>query len=162
MHATGLEGRIIEEVTNSETHHTVVAIDETRCVSAEWPYVIVRNISDYPTLVWSRFELTDAERAAIVAEAERLIGRPYNLAVLFVILFSRAFHVPVPKFIRDWLKRRRPVDCSELCCMALEAGGIERFNTDAALVVPGDFQTMYESLGWLNANQRSSGITAQP
>lgn len=145
-------GRIIEWVTNSSTHHTVIAINETQCVSAEQPRVVVIDIASYPEgLVWSQFELTDEQREAICFTARHMAGKRYNTAALVLIFISSLTRVPIPRFLVDWLNNRRAVDCSQLSDLSLVAGGIDLFPQSAALVTPADFEQYFVQRGWLES-----------
>lgn len=158
QHSTGFVGKLIEWATDSDTHHCVVFLDETKCMSAEWPRARVRMISDYPELVVSQFDLTPQQRTRIVMAACGMNKRPYNTAVLFIHLASRLTHIPVPERVRDWLKNRPHVDCSQLCDTALTAGGIDLFSQDPALVTPADFEAVYRARGWLTTS-RTGALT---
>lgn len=149
MHAAKFTGRTIEWATDSETHHTVIGIGMGRCVSAEWPRVVLRRTSDYPSLVWSRFDLTDRQKRRIVYAALDLLNRPYNVPVLFVHL-AHKLGIPTPKRVTDWLIRRPAVDCSQLCDLALSAGGVDLFAKDSLLVTPADFQVALDVRGMLD------------
>jgi hypothetical protein len=146
QHATDWIGRAIEWDTESITHHVVVHIGNGLCVSAERPRVIVRHISDYPGLVNSEFELTEEQRKSIVNAALAFVNppRPYNTAALVILGLSKLTGLRVPVWVRDWLKRRPNVDCSQLADLALQAGGISLFPHDPALVTPADFQHILE------------------
>lgn len=146
QHSTGIIGRIIEWATDSSTHHVVVAVSDELCISAEWPRARVRDITDYPSLVWSRFDLTDEQQARISYAAAMLIGRPYNTPVLFVHL-AHKLGIPTPRWFTDWLKTRPALDCSDLADRALIAGGIDLFSQDSTLVTPADFQHALEQQG---------------
>jgi hypothetical protein len=147
MHATDWLGKLIEWATDSQSHHVVVHIGGGLCVSAERPRVRLRKVSEYPALVNSDFTLTDEQVNAIVMSASSMIGRPYNTAVLVILGLHKVTGLPIPAWVRDWLKRRPNVDCSQLCDMALQAGGIYLFANDPALVTPADFQHVIEQQG---------------
>lgn len=148
MHSTGIIGRLIEWATDSQTHHVVVHVGAGRCVSAEWPKARIRETSDYPALVWSQFDLTEVQGERIALAARTLVGRPYNVPVLFVHLAAK-LGIPTPQRIIDWLKRRPAVDCSQASDIALTAGGIDLFAQDPALVTPADFEHYFRARGWL-------------
>lgn len=149
-HAEGCAGKGVEWATDSTSHHVVVDIGYGLCVSAEPPRVVIRPTSSFHSLEWSQFNLSAAQLYAIVQSALSMVGRPYNMAVIFVLLLRKLTRVPVPRFVREWLNRRRNVDCSQLADIALTSGGIRLFPQDAALVTPADFEAYYRSMGWLN------------
>ena len=67
----------IDWVTDSPVHHAVLGISETECVSAEPGGARIRQINEYPDAYWSQFNLTDSERAGIVAKATDMLRTPY-------------------------------------------------------------------------------------
>lgn len=144
QHATDWIGQGIEWATDSQSHHVVVHIGFGFCVSAERPRVRLRKISEYPALVNSDFDLTDEQRQSIVSAALALMGRPYNTAVLVILGLHKITGWAVPVWVRDWLRIRRNVDCSQAADMALNAAGIYLFANDPALVTPADFQHVLE------------------
>lgn len=144
QHATDWIGRGIEWATESITHHVVVYVGNGQCVSAERPVVRLRDVSDYKVLVNSEFDLTEEQRKSIASAALAFVGKPYNTAALVILGLSKLTGLRVPVWVRDWLKRRPNVDCSQLADLALQAGGISLFPHDPALVTPADFQHILE------------------
>lgn len=147
--ATDWLGKLIEWFTNSDTHHVVVAINETQVVSADRPKVIIKDILEYPHLDWSAFEYEAGQSEAVVASAMNMVNRPYNMAAVICIGFSRFTSVPIPQYIRNWLMLRPNMDCSQLCDIALLHGGKDLFPHDPALVTPADFKAYFVLHGWL-------------
>jgi hypothetical protein len=164
MHGTTLVTKLIEWDTNSATHHVVVAISKTWCVSAEPGGVRLRRIDHYPELIWSHFGLTDAQIAKIIDAALASVGLPYNLAVFPVLLAHRLTHLPIPMMVVSWLSFRRNVDCSQMADDIYTAAGIHLFNHPPALVTPADFETYFREMGWLDADHRPGPVQsdAQP
>lgn len=148
-HSEHWVGKVVEWCTNSTSHHVVVFISETECVSAEPPFVIVRDPASFHWLEVSRLDLTDAQRERIVASAKTMVGRPYNVAAIFCLLMSRLFSVPIPRWVVQWLERRPELDCSQLADIALMAGGLRLFGHDSVLVTPGFFEVYFRARGWL-------------
>ena len=149
MHSKGIIGRLIEWATDSQTHHVVVHVGDARCVSAEFPKARIRKTSDYPAMVWSQFDLTPEQAERIALAALAMVGRPYNVPVLFVHL-AHKLGIKTPRFVTDWLKRRPALDCSQLSDIALTAGGVDLFGHDSLLVTPDDFQVAFQARGWLD------------
>lgn len=149
-HSRGWVGEVVEWATDSTSHHVVVAIDDTFCVSADLPNVVVRAHREFHSLEWSRFDLTEEQRTRIVASALSMVGRPYNVPAIILLLLSRLTRVPIPRFAVRWLERRPEVDCSQLCDIALSAAGIDLFPHDSSLVVPAHFEAYFRSRGWLH------------
>ena len=147
--ATDWLGKAVEWFTNSDTHHVVVAINETQVVSADRPKVIIKDILEYPHLDWSEFDFEPGQSEAVVASALNMVGRPYSMATIICIAISRFTGVPIPQYIRNWLNNRANVDCSSLADIALMHGGKDLFPHDPALVTPADFKAYFVLHGWL-------------
>jgi hypothetical protein len=139
----------IEWATDSHTHHVVVAISPTECVSAEPGGVIVRTNAAYQNVTWSKFKLDDEQKAAIVAAGNASLKLPYNYAIYLPLFLSRLTHIPVPVFIAKWLGKRRNVDCSQLGDDIYHAAGIDLFTESSDIVTPGDFERMFQAAGFL-------------
>lgn len=156
-HSTGFMGKAIEWATYSQTHHVVVAVSETHCVSAEPGGTRLRLISDYPHVDWSRFILTDAEREAIVtlglnATAGQI---PYNYAIYPPLLWQRISGHAVAGPVAEWLASRPHQNCSQSADDIYTAAGIHLFPDIARLVTPGDFERLYVRLGFLGSMSRT-------
>lgn len=149
-YSRGWIGRIVEWATDSTSHHVVIAIDGTQCVSADLPRVLIRDIDSFHSMEFSRFELSPEQVQAITAAALGMVGRPYNVPAIALLLASKLTGVPIPKFAVRWLNRRPHVDCSHLADVALAAGGLDLFLHDAALTVPAHFETLFRERGWLD------------
>lgn len=144
-----LIARLIEWFTHSHTCHVVVAWSETECVSAEPGGVLDRSNDAYTNIVWSRYALTDAQRAAIVAACKSSEKLPYNYAVYPSLIISRLAHLPVPHIVAAWLERRRNVDCSQLATQIYAAAGLKLFPKEPDVVTPGDFERLFQKDGFL-------------
>jgi hypothetical protein len=147
--ATDWLGKTIEWFTDSDTHHCVIAINDTQCVSADRPHVIIRDILEYPNLDWSSFTFEEGQSEAVVFSAMNMVGRPYNMAAVVFIGISRLTRVPIPQFIRNWLRNRPNVSCSQLASVVLEISGIDLFEHDDSLITPDHFRDYFEAQGWL-------------
>lgn len=143
--------RAIEWATYSHSHHVIVAISETQCISAEPGGVRIRDISDYGHIDWSEFSLTDTQRASIIAAANQSQKLPYNYAIYPVLLAARVTGILVPDWISGWLSKRKNVDCSQLADDIYNAAGIDLFTASNVLTTPGDFERYFIKQGWLEA-----------
>jgi len=148
-HSTGWIGKAIEWATNSHTHHVVVAISETECISAEPGGARYRLISDYPALVWSRFGLTDEQRTLIRDAADDYEGSPYNFAIYGPLLWQRITGRKVDGWVAEWLSQRPNENCSQLSDDIYTLAGFHLFPDIPELVTPGDFERLFQRLGWL-------------
>ena len=155
--STGFIGKCIEWATNSTTHHVVVAVSETHCVSAEPGGARLRLISDYPALDWSRFILTDAERADIVRYCldAAALQTPYNYAIYPPLLWQRITGCRVSGPVAEWLAQRPHLNCSQLSDDVYNAAGLHLFPDITQLITPGDFERLYVRLGFLHSMSRT-------
>jgi hypothetical protein len=150
QHSTGWVGKCIEWATDSHTHHVVVAVSETLCVSAEPGGVRYRQISDYPQLAWSQFDHHRDTVQGIINVSHRMIGRPYNYAIYPPLLWQKLTGCRVDGRIAEWLSLRPNENCSQLADDIYTAAGINLFHERNVLVTPGDFERLYAQMGWLD------------
>ena len=148
-HSGGWVGKAIEWATRSHTHHVIVAVSETVCISAEPGGARYRLISDYPTVDWSRFGLTQGQRDLIRDAAAEYEGRPYNYAIYGPLLWQRITGRKVDGWVATWLSKRPNENCSQLSDDIYTLAGFHLFPDIPELVTPGDFERLFESLGWL-------------
>jgi len=152
-HSEHWVGKVVEWATDSTSHHVVLFVSETECVSAEPMLVRLRDPKTFHSLEVSRFDLTDDQVHAIVMAARSMIGKPYNVPAIVCLLISKLLSVPIPRFVVKWLDRNPGLDCSQACDIALQAGGIKLFDHDSVLVTPAFFEVYYRAHGWLNDQQ---------
>ena len=94
-------------------------------------------MADRP-LAFSRFDLTDAQRATIVDAAERRVGTPYSfLCYLSIALIT--FHVR-PKWLLNYVKGTGHMICSQYVDQCYQDAGVHLFNDGrfSGDVTPGD------------------------
>ena len=149
---TGFWGRVIRKVTKSHYNHTVIRISETECIGAEPGGVRVRDITEFPEVVWSQFPLTRTEQNRIVTFAKTQLGVRYNYAddlFIGIALLSRE-HTP------DWISRvlsdPDSWQCAQLADAALQRAGVHVFtdNRPYGAVYPGSFVPVFQAFGWLS------------
>lgn len=160
MHGKTWISRLIERVTHSDTHHTVIGLPGGLVASAE-PIVgvIIRPASDYPDFVWSQFELTDLERDQIVWYAEASVGMKYNyMAFILMGLFGLA-GLRVPRRLASLLSSSNRKDCSQLCAEVYALAGRPLFAHPHWMVVPGDFEEWFTLHQWSMAPTPTRFIT---
>lgn len=144
--ATGV-AHAIEVVTQSHTHHVVVGLGDGLVASAEpWHGVVIRHESDYPDLVWSRFEWTEeeAERIASVAKAAKGTGYNYLAFVSMGGFGLFGYHPPV--WLTKIITASKRVDCSELVVESFV--GVQLFTGPRWMVTPGDLEAYCRAQGW--------------
>lgn len=149
QHSTGLIGKAIEWATRSHTHHVVVAVSEDVVISAEPGGARYRPITDYPALVWSRFGLTTTQQDHIRDAAAEYEHRPYNYAIYGPLLWQRLTGRKVNGAVARWLSKRPNENCSQLSDDIYTMAGFHLFADIPEIITPGDFERLFESLGWL-------------
>ena len=146
----GWASGVVMWATRSNWSHMVVAISERECVSAEPGGVRIRPIGYYPGTVWSKFPLRWTQRRRIVNFARSRIGTKYAwidyLAVGVAIITGRA----TPEWLRSYVADDTSLICSQLCDLALQAGGIHVFfdHRPAGAVIPASFARVFIARGW--------------
>lgn len=145
---TGLIARVIEWATRSPAHHVVIAISESTCMSADYPRVLVRPISEYAHVTWTQFELTPEQVEAVVNETWRYLGVRYNLAAFFTLGAHHLTRLPIPAGIAAWLNRRPYVTCSQMTTQIVLAV-TPCPAPEVPVVCPGDWYRLLERLGWM-------------
>lgn len=150
-HGDTLIEKGIEWATESASYHVVVAVSETTCVSAEPGGARYRAISDYGHIDWSRYGLTNTQQQDIVNAAHTYIGRPYNYAIYPPLLWQRITGNKVDGWVARWLSERPNENCSQLSDDVYNAAGLHLFEDIAEIVTPGDFERLFDRLGFLQA-----------
>jgi hypothetical protein len=148
---TSFWGRLIAWWTNSPAYHTVLAIDNVRCISAEPGGARYREISLYPEIVFSHFDLTEEQRDNIVDWGIRHLGTSYNFAEDIAIGIGLRFGMKTPLWIQRYLSSDYILNCSQLCDAAYFNADIDLF-TDHRLsgaVFPGSYVPLWVAKGWM-------------
>ncbi|MFF2493236.1 hypothetical protein [Agromyces sp. NPDC058064] len=148
----GLAARLVQGITGSAWNHIIVAINDTHCLSAEPGGAIVRPISYYDDhlVVWSRFELDAQQRRRIVNWAWQHVGVPYSWPDFIAAGISSLTKRATPRWLRRFVARPDRLICSQLCDLALQAGGLHLFadHRPAGAVTPASFGALFVELGW--------------
>lgn len=107
--------------------HAFVLLDDGTIIEAEPGGARIRPVTEYaPELVtWSNWDLTDAERAAIVTAARGMAGTPYSFLDYFAIAAHR-FHLPVP-WLRQYIASTRHRICSQSVDYCYKVAGVNLF-----------------------------------
>lgn len=151
-HGAGTIARAIEWATDSHTHHVVVAVSETQVFSAEPGGARIRPMTDYPSIDWSRFTLSDKQASAIVAAAKAKVGLPYNYAIYPPLLFQKLTGHKVDGWVAEWLSKRPNINCSQGVDDIYTAAGFHLFPNISEIVTPGDFERLFITRGFLAPN----------
>lgn len=152
MHGTTFWPKVIERVTNSHSHHVVIAVSETHCVSAQPGGARLRPVSDFHNITWSRFELTDLQRWGIAFYGRAVLNQPYNYASFVLIGLSFMVHTEVPVWLQRAVSTTARMECAQLADSALTAAGVSAFDDgrQPGLVFPGSWEELFKRNGWLN------------
>lgn len=137
--------------TRAHAYHVVTGIGDGQCVSADVGGVRITNISEYGSIVWSQFPLTQKEAEASAYWAVARVGRPYAFFDYPFLMWTAITGMRWPKFIRKRFSSDQSYFCSELADAALTFGaGIKVFDDgrDLSEVTPADFQRLFEKHGW--------------
>lgn len=151
MHGTTPIAKGIEWATDSHTHHVFVVISEIMCVSAEPGGVKYRPLTDYPSAHYSRFALTEEQKQAIIEAAHKYVGRPYNFAIYGPLLFQKLTGHKVDGWVAEWLSKRPNENCSQASDDIYTRAGFHLFADISEIVTPGDFERLFDRLGFLDA-----------
>lgn len=150
MHSTGFVGHAIETITQSNTHHVVIAINETHVVSAEPGGAVIRPMTDYPEIIWSRFDYTDDERQHMAVLAASMNRQEYNYLGFIVIGLELLTKRHAPNSIARALSYQDRMFCSQMADFCLRKAGIDLFHSEWGMVSPGDFEDYFRTQGWLS------------
>lgn len=98
----------------SKYSHAGVLLDDGNVIEAEPGGARIRPVTEYPIdlMVWSSWDLTDEQRAAIVAAARKYEGVPYSFLDYFAIAGHR-FHLPIPG-LRRYIASTKHMICSQM------------------------------------------------
>ena len=139
----GWYGRAVQFVTGSPAYHTVTAISDTECVSAETPVVRLRRIDYFDGIRWTDEDFTAGERDAAVHFVAHQVGKPYAYWDIFFLLIATITRTHTPKWITDRLMDNRQWFCSELCDAGMIAAGHNLFpGRPPCAVTPADFNNL--------------------
>lgn len=107
--------------------HAFVLVDDNMVVEAEPGGARHVSLDEYKDeqVIWSYWDLTDDQRAAIVAAAMSLIGTPYSF-LDYGSLAARRLHIPIPG-LRKYIQDTGHMICSQLTDEAYRLGGQQMF-----------------------------------
>lgn len=143
-------GRVVAWASRSAYCHMVVAVSDTLCVSAEPGGARVRKISDYPTVVWSRFPMRPGQRRRSVRFALRSVGTPYAWLDYIAAGIALVTRTRTPQWLQSYIADTDRLLCSQLADLALQAAGIHVFFDErpAGAVIPASFGKVFVARGW--------------
>ncbi len=143
--------RLIAWATHSTVYHTVLAIDNTRSISAEPGGAVFRPLNYWPDTIWSQFDLTPEQQEDITDWGVRHKNTPYNFLDDAAIGIALVFGMHTPKWVARYLSSDYSLECAQLCDAAYEFAGRPLFD-DGRLpgaVYPGSFEPIWRANGWM-------------
>jgi hypothetical protein len=149
---SGWVGRLVQLVTRSAYNHSVVAINDRECVSAEPGGAVIRPISDYQhdLVAWSQFNLDHEQRDRIATWAFEHVNAPYDYLGFVAIAATKLLGPFAPRWLLRYIATHDRLICSYLCDLALQAGGVHMFrdHRPEGAVTPASFGKVYKARGW--------------
>jgi hypothetical protein len=144
---------LICKVTRSHVAHTITDIGNGECMSAEPGGARIRRLEDFPTAVWSSYNLAPAQAEASAAWARARQGTPYNWFDDAVIGIEETFGIRLPAWIENGAWNSTTLECAQLADQALAAGGFQAFDDGRHpnRVYPGSFEHDWIRRGWYTA-----------
>jgi cell wall-associated NlpC family hydrolase len=127
----------------STMEHAFVFVGGGQLIEAMPGGARLAPVSEYDgrPIVWSsgKVELTDGQRAEVVAAARAMIGTPYSAADYFAIAAHR-FHLPGGRWLRNYVASTKHEICSQLVDRAYAEGGVHLFQDGRwdGFCTPGD------------------------
>lgn len=124
---------------SSKYTHAYIVLDDETVIAAQPGGARIDKLSDYKNkAIYIQLVLTDDQRATIVREARALEGIPYSFLDYLALALAR-FGIK-PQWLRNYIKNKGHMICSQLCDEVYRKAGINLFN-DGRLpqdVTPGD------------------------
>lgn len=139
-------GRAILRITRWQYHHTIIAISDDVCVSAEPGGVQRRPITDYTGVVWSNYAMTDKQAHMVAGISECSLGVRYDYLACIAHAVAAITRTDTPTWIQQWLANRAPTTCSSLAQAAIDAAGLR--TPHEPLPTPHDWHLMFKTRGW--------------
>lgn len=136
-------GRAVQFFTHSPAYHTVYAISETECVSAETPVVRTRSIDYFEDVAWTDVHIDPSKLREAVRFVTAQIGKPYAYLDIFFLWIASITGHRTPNWIVHRLISTDQWFCSELCDAGMSAAQINLFpGRPACAVTPADFYNL--------------------
>lgn len=133
----GWMGRAIEWVTGSRAHHVIIALSDTHCISAEPGGARQRPISDYETVIWSRYQHAEERAHLIAGLAEYSTHTRYDYLSFVALGFHFLTGLKIPDRVATWLDERGETTCSQLASNIMHTARAGAPST--TVVCPGDW-----------------------
>lgn len=152
--AHGIVPYLICKVTGSHCYHMIVCTGENECASADSDGVNLHPLTDWPNAVWSEFNLTGPQKAAVVAYCRNHVGTPYAYLDDALICLERVFRFRFPDWIRQRFADDGQLQCAQLADNALAAAGVNVFEDGRMIgdVFPGSYEQEFVRRGWYDTS----------
>lgn len=124
---------------SSRYTHAYIVLDDETVIAAQPGGARIDKLSDYKNkAIYIQLDLTDEQRASIVAEARSLEHLPYSFLDYLAIAIARLGIKP--KWLKRYIANTGHMICSQLCDEVYRRVGIHLFNDDRLPqeVTPGD------------------------
>lgn len=124
---------------SSRYTHAYIVLDDETVIAAQPGGARIDKLSDYKNkAIYIQLDLTDEQRASIVAEARTLEGLPYSFLDYLALAIARLGIKP--KWLKKYIANTGHMICSQLCDEVYRRAGIHLFNDDRLPqeVTPGD------------------------
>lgn len=146
----GWASGVVAWASRSQWTHMVMAVSETVVVSQEPGGARYRPVGYFPGIVWSKFPMRPSQRRRIVRYAHSRIGTPYAWADYWAIGIALVTRSHTPEWLASYVADTKSLICSQLCDLALQAGGIHVFFDErpAGAVIPASFGKVFIARGW--------------
>jgi len=129
--------------------HAFVVLDDNTVIEAMPGGAVITPLAEYKgKAVYSRIDLTPDQRFAIVSEARKLVGVPYSF--LDYLALALAHFGIRPKKLREYIKTKGHMICSQLVDEVYRRAGITMFDDDRLPqdVTPGDLANYLIERDW--------------
>lgn len=144
----GLGQYIIRD--GSRYSHAFIVLDNDQILEALPGGSKISSIDKYKNkAVYSKIDLTDEQRQAIVTEARKMQGIPYSFIDYLALAFA---HFGINwKRLRNYITNKGHMICSQLVDEVYRRGGVNLFNDNRLPqdVTPGDLANMLIERDWL-------------
>lgn len=154
---------VIRTVTNSEYNHSLNAISPTHGIEAAgapnlwaWlthktPGVRIVPLTLYPDAVYSQFDLSPQQQAAITGWLREQLHKPYAYWDDITIGLGLILKTRTPRWLQRELSDGDQWQCAALTDAALQQAGIHMFkdHRPTGAVYPGSIEKYYRAQGWL-------------
>jgi hypothetical protein len=134
------------KITGSHSRHMIIRTSPTECVSADAELdrrrVTRRPLTDFPTAIWSKFDLTPAQQEAIAAFALAQVNKPYAYLDDALIAIERIGRFRFPDWVRRGFQSDGQWQCAQVADAALAAAGVHVFDDGRMIgdVFPGSYE----------------------